>query len=227
MYVYADTVGAMFICHVMLSVLSACGRSQSHMCMGKVLSAPARIDLKWFLNMLITFSAAFLLCMFGGTFWYSMPCSLIACRSSPDYWVCVSLLWCHNFGVIAWDVCMLCTFLLMFCFSWAPQGLGCHLFHTVPWSVILTGYDQELSCLVGVHNVSHIFHADTDYPCPLFWCVDDKLVFFLLCFFCWLYPLATLLHVTILCFVRLWEIFIVCCCCEHWPCCIESGLYCS
>ena len=95
------------------------------------LSTPARIDLKWFLNVLMAFPAAFHRCNFGGTFWYLIPCFMIACRYSPDasllsicFLILTPQLWSHCISF--------CTFLLMSCFSWASWVWDCHLFHTVP-----------------------------------------------------------------------------------------------
>ena len=49
----------MFVTRHMFSVISVCSNSQPHRCMGNHLSMPARIAMKWFLNVCIAFLAAF------------------------------------------------------------------------------------------------------------------------------------------------------------------------
>ena len=51
-------------------VISAWGTSRSQRWLGKSKSTPANIEMKWALNVLMALSAAFLLCISGGTSWY-------------------------------------------------------------------------------------------------------------------------------------------------------------
>ena len=67
MYWYADTAGATFDRRSRFNVSIVCGSNLSHSHIGKLLSTPANIDLKWHLNVCITLSAKFRLWLSGGT----------------------------------------------------------------------------------------------------------------------------------------------------------------
>ena len=122
---------------------------------------------------------------------------------------------------------MLCTFPPLSYFSLATWGWGCCLFTQDHYKMVaLAWYDWQLSCLVGVYDVSHVFHHHTDFHGSVLWYVEDELGVLLMFLFCRSYSLALLSHVAFLHFVGFQEIFINCCCCEHGLGCIEPHFYC-
>ena len=196
MYAYADFFGAMLVWHSMFSVLSGCGSNPFHRCIGNVLSTPFNIDLKWSLIVLMAFLVVLQQYMFEGTFWYSMPCFLIAFRYSSVAsllkmsFLILMLLWvshCISF-LYALHISPEVPFFMGSTRMRFPSVSHSILMYLFPW--------LDTMGLVDVHNLLDVLYVETYFSLSVLWCMDYFCVLVLYCFLAGLYFLLVLPHVS-------------------------------